>query len=261
MFIAVDVGNTQTTLGLFDAEGTQRKCWRLKTSREDTSDDILIKLHSLLTTADYGSAHIDHAGVASVVPALNAAWNKVLFTITGKKPLTVSASQEHSIPLSIPYPQTIGADRICNAIAARTTYGAPVIVVDFGTATNIDVVDQEGAFRGGVIAPGLMLSASALFQRAAQLASIPIEAPKQAFGEDTKGALQSGLVIGTACMIEGLVGRIKDELSIQDAPVIATGGLSTVISRATDLFTEVDPSLTLRGIYTIWHDQAAVNSD
>lgn len=251
MFIAVDVGNTQTTLALYSGEGAYVHGWRLKTDRTDTSDELLSALHSFFSIAGYSIACIDDAGIACVVPTIARAWRKVFLSLTGKEPLVVSAAETYGIAVEMPYPQTIGADRICNAIAAKKTYGAPVIVVDFGTATNIDVVNAEGAFCGGAIAPGLMLSASALFERAAKLSSIPIEAPRHALGRDTAGALQSGLVVGTAAMAEGLVSRIKDELSIPEAPVVATGGLARTVSAATDLFCAIDSDLTLRGVYLI----------
>ena len=151
---------------------------------------------------------------------------------------------------------TVGADRIANAIAAEQTYGAPVIVVDFGTATNIDVVDERGAYRGGAISPGLMLSANALFSKAAKLASIPVIAPGRALGDTTETAMQSGLVNGAAAQAEGLVSRIKAELGCPDATVVGTGGLARTVSAATDLFDVIDPDLTLRGIREIWLRQA-----
>ncbi len=252
MFVAVDVGNTQTTLALYDGKGKHVHGWRLKTDRTDTSDELLSKLCSFFAISGYEVGSIDAAGIACVVPTIARAWRKVFKHLIGKEPLVISAAETYGIPIEMPYPQTIGADRICNAIAAKKTYGAPVIVVDFGTATNIDVVNAEGAFCGGAIAPGLMLSAAALFERAAKLSSIPIEAPKHALGRDTAGALQSGLVVGAAAMAEGLVARIKDELSIEDAPVVATGGLARTVGQATNLFTAIDSDLTLRGVYLIW---------
>ena len=152
----------------------------------------------------------------------------------------------------MPHPERVGADRIANAVAARDRYGSPVVVVDFGTATNIDVVDDSGAYRGGAISHGLMLSENALFERAAKLSSIPIEAPASALGDDTESAVQSGLVIGAAAQAEGLVARILQEPGIGGAKIIATGGLAKTVSVATDVFDVVDPELTLRGIYLIW---------
>ena len=152
----------------------------------------------------------------------------------------------------MPNPRQVGADRIANAIAARSTYGSPVIVVDFGTATNIDVVDADGRYRGGAISPGVMLSAGALISRAAKLASIPVEAPAHALGDTTETAMQSGLVIGAAAQAEGLVTRIRKEIGAPDATVVGTGGLARTVAAATTLFDAIDPDLTLRGIREIW---------
>ena len=253
MFLAVDVGNTQTTLALYGPGGEHVHGWRLKTDRTDPADELLAKLHAFFAAAGLGATAIDAAGISCVVPTLARAWRKVFLILTGQEPLIVSAKDVSDLEISLPDPETIGADRLCNAVAAKERYGSPAIVVDVGTATNIDVVDKDGAFVGGAIAPGLMLSAAALFERAAKLASIPIEAPEHALGKDTAGALQSGLVVGTAAMAEGLVARIKREIAAPSAPVIATGGLARTVSEATDLFCAIDPDLTLRGVYLICH--------
>ena len=249
MFLAIDVGNTQTTIGLFDDSGTFEHGWRMSTNATDTSDMLHSRLWGYFGKDGYDIGSITEAGVACVVPVLSRAWRKCLASIMGREPHVVSAGEHYGLEIDMPNPSQVGADRIANAIAARTSYGAPVIVVDFGTATNIDVVDARGAYRGGTIAPGLMLSADALFSRAAKLSSVPIEVPPAALGYDTETAVQSGLVIGAAVQAEGLVARIKAELGIEDAPVIGTGGLARTVSGATDLFDFIDPDLTLRGIF------------
>lgn len=252
MFLAIDVGNTQSTLGLFDEDGSLVRGWRMSTNTTDTSDMLHSRLWGYFGKDGLDLAAVTDAGVASVVPALERAWRRCLETHLGHEPLVVSAGHSCGMEVAMPNPRQVGADRIANAIAARTTYGAPVIVVDFGTATNIDVVDAEGRYRGGAISPGLMLSAGALFSRAAKLASIPVEAPEHALGDSTEAALQSGLVIGAAAQAEGLVSRIKAELDEPDATVVGTGGLARTVARATDLFDAIDPDLTLRGIREIW---------
>lgn len=249
MFLAVDVGNTQTTLGLFDDSGVFVIGWRMSTDATDTSDMLHSRLWSYFGKDGYAISDIDSAGVACVVPVLARAWRKCLSSIMGHAPHAVSPTYDYGLNIDTPDPKQVGADRIANAIAARTSYGAPVIVVDFGTATNIDVVDERGSYRGGTISPGLMLSADTLFSRAAKLSSVPIEVPPAALGCDTETAVQSGLVIGAAVQAEGLVARIKSELGIEDAPVIGTGGLANTVSGATDLFDFIDSDLTLRGIY------------
>ena len=257
MFLAIDVGNTQSTLGLFDDEGGLVRGWRMSTNASDTSDMLHSRLWGYFMKDGLSLSDVTAAGVASVVPALERAWRRCLATHLGEEPLVVSAGRDSGMEVAMPVPRQVGAARIANAIAARRTYGAPVIVVDFGTATNIDVVDERGRYRGGAISPGLMLSAGALFSRAARLASIPIEAPAHALGDTTETALQSGLVIGAAAQAEGLVARIQDELGEPRATVVGTGGLARTVSAATDLFDAIDPDLTLRGIREIWLRQRA----
>ena len=257
MFLAIDVGNSQTTVGILE-DGVVTRRWRLKTDRLDTADELEAALRSFLALDGLGLASIEAAAVASVVPVLTDMWRSGLEHALGTAPHIVSAAENHDMEIAMPYPSQIGADRIANAVEARATYGAPAIVVDFGTATNIDVVDVRGRYRGGCIGPGLMLSASALFEKAAKLASIPIEVPPAAIGDTTEHALQAGLVLGAAAQAEGLVSRIKAQLASEegveelDCPVIATGGLSRVVARATDVFDAVDMDLTLRGIWRIW---------
>ncbi|WP_321970712.1 type III pantothenate kinase [Paratractidigestivibacter sp.] len=252
MFLAIDVGNTQTTLGLFDDEGGLVRGWRMVSDAAQTSDMLHARLWTYFAKDGVELAEVTDAGVASVVPPLQRAWWVCLRELLGHEPLRIDASTDYGMPIDMPDPSTVGADRIANAIAAVETYGAPVIVVDFGTATNIDVVDQRGAYRGGAISPGLMLSANALFSKAAKLASIPVVAPEHALGNSTETAMQSGLVIGAAAQAEGLVARMKAELGAPDATVVGTGGLARTVSQATDLFDTVDPDLTLRGIRQIW---------
>lgn len=252
MFLAIDVGNTQSTLGLFDEGGALVRGWRMSTDATDTSDMLHARLFSFFAKDGLSLSDVTEAGVASVVPALERAWRRCLEAHLGHRPLIVSAGESYGMEVAMPNPRQVGADRIANAIAARSTYGSPVIVVDFGTATNIDVVDASGAYRGGAISPGLMLSAGALFSRAAKLASIPIEAPEHALGDSTEAALQSGLVIGAAAQAEGLVARIRAELGAPKATVVGTGGLARTVAKATELFDAIDPDLTLRGIREIW---------
>lgn len=251
MFLAIDVGNTQSTLGLFDEGGTLVRDWRMSTTATDTADMLHSRLWGFFNKDGLDIGLLSDAGLACVVPVLTRAWARCLTSLLGKEPHVVGPDTHHGLEVALPNPRTLGADRIANAKAAIDTYGAPVIVVDFGTATNIDVVDGRGAYRGGTISPGLMLSANALFSRAAKLSSVPIEAPGAALGDTTETAVQSGLVIGAAAQAEGIVGRIKAELGIEGAKVIGTGGLAGTVGRATDLFDAIDPDLTLRGIRSI----------
>lgn len=252
MLVTIDVGNTQTTIGLFSDDGTNVMCWRMPTLHTDTSDSLRSRLHGYFAMDGFNFSSITDAAVASVVPVLTRAWLRCFQRMLRRDPLLVGPGAHCGMELNLQNPEHVGADRIANAVAAVKSYGHPVIVVDFGTATNIDVVDREGAYRGGTIGPGLILSADALFARAAKLSSVPIEVPPHALGNSTETALQSGLVIGAAAQAEGLVSRIKQELDIEDATVVGTGGLARTVSVATDLFDVVDPDLTLRGIRDIW---------
>lgn len=252
MLISIDVGNTQTTIGLYEQGGSAVAGWRMATSRTDTSDELRRGLLGFLAMDGHDVSEVSDAAMACVVPILARAWSSCLGRLLGHEPLVIGPGTTAGMRTSLADPSTVGADRLANAVAARTTYGSPVIVVDFGTATNIDVVDAEGVYRGGAISPGLMVSADALFSHAARLASTPIEAPRHACGESTTEAIQSGLVIGAAAQAEGLVARMKAELGIEGAPVIGTGGLARTVSRATGLFDAVDDDLTLRGILEIW---------
>ena len=165
MLLTIDVGNTQTTIGLFANDGTNLMCWRMPTLHTDTSDSLRSRLHGYFAMDGFNFRNVTDAAVASVVPVLTRAWLRCFQRMLGHDPLLVGNGASCGLELKLKNPQTVGADRIANAVAAVRCYGAPVIVVDFGTATNIDVVDRTGAYRGGTIGPGLMLSADALFAR------------------------------------------------------------------------------------------------
>ncbi len=257
MFLSVDVGNTQTTLGLFDQEGTVVRQWRMATDRTDTSDQLHETLFGYFQMIGLSLDQVSYVAIASVVPILAQSWQRMVRSAFDIEPLMIDATRDCGITINMPDPRQVGADRIANALAAVTTYGAPVIVVDFGTATNIDVVDAAGTFRGGAIMPGLLLSANALFSRAAKLSSVPLVVPPHALGDSTETAVQSGVVIGAATQIEGLVERIQRELAAEgdDVPratVVGTGGYSETIAQATDIFDALDPDITIRGIYQIY---------
>lgn len=257
MFLAIDVGNTQTTLGLINAQAQLLHQWRMASNHTDTSDQLHETLFGYFQMSGLSLDCVSEVAIASVVPILSQEWVRMLRRVLETEPLVVDATRDCGIAVNMPDPRQVGADRLANALAARTSYGAPVIVVDFGTATNIDVVDAEGAFRGGAIMPGLMLSAQSLFARAAKLSSVPLEVPPHALGNSTETAVQSGIVIGAATQAEGLVERIIAELAEEnpEAPrptVVATGGLARTIAGATTVFDHVDKDLTIRGIYQIW---------
>ncbi len=252
MLLTIDVGNTQTTLCLFDTTHSIAKQWRMATDTTDTTDQLHERLFGYFLMNNFSLEIVCKAAIASVVPILTQRWEECIRELYGFTPYVVDATKDCGMNIDMPYPTQVGADRIANAVAAKSLYGAPCIVVDFGTATNIDVVDANGSFCGGAIMPGFMLSAQSLFARAAKLSSVTLVAPKNALGKTTEEALQSGMVIGAAAQIEGLVARIKKELGNEEIPVIATGGVAPIVMEATDIFDHHNPDLTLIGVKKIY---------
>ncbi len=256
MFLSIDVGNTQTTLALFSHDGLCTRQWRMSSNPADTSDTLHERIFVYFQMLHLDLSQVHDVAIASVVPLLTQEWLRAIQQALDIEPLLIDATRDCGIEVGLAIPEQVGADRIANALAARISYGAPVIVVDFGTATNIDVVDSMGVFRGGAIMPGIQLSAKALFSHAAKLSSVPLVVPEHALGNTTETAIQSGIVIGAAAQAEGIVARIKQELNIEDAPVIGTGGYAAQIACISDLFTMLDSDLTTRGIYQIWEHRA-----
>lgn len=250
MLLAIDMGNTQTALGLFDNDELVR-AWRMPTDRSFTADELHVRLLGYFRMYDMHLDCVDAIAFAGVVPQLSRAWRTVARRLSAEV-VVVGMDTMDVTKVHAPNPAEVGADRIANAVAAETFYGAPAIVVDFGTATNIDVVDSDGYYIGGAIAPGLRISMDALTARAAKLASVTLEAPQHTIGSTTVEAVQSGAVVGAAAMAEGMVARIKAELERPDARVIATGGLAGVVAGSTDAFDVVDNQLTLKGICEIY---------
>ncbi|AEB07826.1 pantothenate kinase [Coriobacterium glomerans PW2] len=250
MLLAIDMGNTQTALGLFDGDVLVRS-WRMPTDRTFTSDEIHVRLDGYFRMCDMKLSSVDAVAFAGVVPELTREWFTVARRLSTSV-VVIGADTEGVTKIHARNPEEIGADRIANAVGAEKLYGAPSIVVDFGTATNIDVVDPQGYYIGGAIAPGIRISADALAARAARLASIPLEAPAHMIGRTTAEAMQVGIVVGGAAMVEGLIKRIRNELGAPHCHVIATGGLAGVIAGSTDVFDAMDAQLTLKGISEIY---------
>lgn len=250
MILAVDIGNTQTVLGLIE-EGEVTGHWRISTDATLTADEIRIKIGGLLVADGRSWDDVDGVIVASVVPALTAAYIQLAERATGTAPLVVGPGLKTGLPISYEDPREIGADRIVNAVAAVARHGAPVIVVDFGTATTLDVVDASGAYAGGVIAPGVETSAEALFRRAARLSAVDLEPPARVIGRNTRESVQAGLLLGEALMVDGLVRRTWQELGAE-CPVIATGGLAARMADICETLDEVLEDLTLEGLALLW---------
>ena len=251
MLLAIDIGNSNITLGIWDGSAW-RKQWRLYTVQSKTADEYGIALMVLLREAGLIKA-IDHLIMSSVVPSLTPTFSQVSREYLGLTALQVSAEMDTGIDIQIEHPETVGTDRIVNAAAAFHLHPGPSITIDMGTATKFDVVTAAGALIGGVIAPGLQLTADALFSRAAKLSQVALEAPPRTIGRNTVEAMQSGLVFGYVCMIEGITKRLLAEHPDQGQHVhiLGTGGLIQLISQQSDLIDHVDPWLTLTGLRII----------
>lgn len=250
MLMAIDAGNTHTAVGVFD-DARLRAHWRIATRRDRTEDELGVLLHALLAEAGLGSADVDGVVVSSVVPESNDALAATGRKYLGCEPLFVGPGVKTGMPILYENPHEVGADRIVNALAAQARHGAPVIVLDFGTATTFDVVGTGGEYVGGVIAPGIGLSAEALFAKAARLHRVELSRPGRVIGRHMEQCLQSGLFHGYVGLVEGLVRKIREELGA-DAPVIATGGLARVFAPELDLLSAVEPELTLEGLRLVW---------
>ena len=254
MLLAIDVGNTQTVMGVY-AQEQLKHMWRIATNKKHTADELRLKLTPLLTSEGIEISHLRGAALASVVPQLTYGWQQSLCRLIGKEPLVCTAKSAGQLfPTTYANPEEIGADRVADAVAAQALYGAPVVVVDFGTATNIEVIDKEGYFVGGVIAPGVETSAAALFSHATRLFAISLEDPHTAIGGNTAQAMQAGIVCGEAERVDGLVERIFKQLGYT-APVVATGGLAGRVAPLSRTITQVNPQLTLEGLRRIYDAQ------
>lgn len=250
MLLAVDVGNTQTVVGVYEGSRLVAS-WRLPTLRDDTPDGLCARLLPLMDIARISRADIQHAVLSSVVPQLSGVWVGAAERLAGVDMLICTAQTAGSLfQADYPHPEEIGADRIADAVACKAKHGFPSVVVDFGTATNMEVIDDRGMFIGGIIAPGLQTSASTLISSGAQLSSVDLAAPGRAIGRNTREALESGIMYGEAARVDGLIGRIVSELGYP-ARVIATGGLAPLVAHLSVRIDVVDPDLTLEGLRLI----------
>lgn len=250
LLLTVDLGNTNTCLGLHD--GAQlRAFWRLTTRREQTADEYGILVRNLFSASGFQPADIGGVALASVVPSLTAVLVELSRHYLGQEPLVVEPGVRTGMPILYEPPGDVGADRIVNGVAAFAAYGGPVIVVDFGTATTFDVITKKGEYVGGVICPGIGISADALFQRAARLPRVDLRSPGRVIGRSTVGSMQAGLYYGYAAMVEGLIAKIRGELG-EPTRVVATGGLAETLAPDIPAIEAVDPVLTLTGLRLIW---------
>jgi type III pantothenate kinase len=253
MLLAIDVGNTHTTVGLWQGENIAH-CWRFATNKQHTADELYVKLFSLMRSENIETGSIEGACLASVVPNLTRAWCDVSSKITDKRAIFCSAEtagELFNVSKAYKNPLEIGADRVADAVAAKALYGAPVVVVDFGTATNIEVVNSQGIFEGGVIAPGVKTSTQALVKNASKLGAIEYQDPHTSIGKSTAQAMQIGILYGEAERVDGFVSRIFKQLGAK-AHVVATGGFSSIIAPLSSTIKCVNNDLTLIGLRTVY---------
>jgi type III pantothenate kinase len=254
MILSIDIGNSNIVIGVYDparTEATPLASWRLATDRQRTEDEYRLVLRQLLDEARINITDLDDAALCSVVAPLTEVWVRLLTALLGKAPLVVRYGLTLGIDVAVNRPEVIGTDRLVDAVAAYHRVDGAVIVVDFGTATTFNVINSQGIFLGGAIAPGLGTVTRALIERASALPAVELTAPAQAIGRDTIPAIQSGLVYGYVGLVEGLLRRLCAELE-EPATVLATGGLGGVIAPLTDAIHAYDPWLTLAGIVEVY---------
>ena len=253
MLLVMDVGNTTTVVGIFDGKKLTAH-WRLS-SILHTSDELGVYLLTLLGTKGVGPEGIDGAVFASVVPPLDLPVSEAIRNFLGVEALRVDVFTDIGMEIRYASPREVGADRIVNALGGRAKYGAPLIVVDYGTAITLDVVSADGAYLGGVIAPGLLSGISALFGRTAKLPQVGVELPPSVIGRNTNESIQSGILFGNAGLTDRLVEMVRSELGVH-AGVVATGGHAELMAGISRTIDQVDPWLTLDGLRLI-HERAS----
>jgi type III pantothenate kinase len=249
MLLAVDIGNTNIALGVFEGE-TLRATWNVATDIDKTADEYAVLLLNLLPMEGLNLSDIDHVSIACVVPPLLTIFEELSQRYFNISPLIVGPGVKTGVRICTDNPREVGADRVANAAAAHHLYSGPMILIDFGTATTLDVLSKEGDYLGGAIAPGILIAAEALFERASKLPRVELVPPEHAIGKNTVTTMQSGIIFGYVGLIESLVNRMNHELG-QDAYVVATGGLAAIIARQTKVVNTVNMHLTLIGLRLI----------
>ena len=249
MLIAIDIGNTNITIGLF-RESELVSTWRFSTDSQRTSDEYGLLLKQVMSYNNVEIAQIDAATICSVVPPLTTTFESLCRIYIDVNPLTVVAGTKTGIKVLYDSPRDVGTDRIVDAAAAHHIYGGPCIIVDLGTATVFDAVNERAEYLGGAIAPGMIVSADSLYRATSQLRKVELNAPGQAIGKNTTHSIQSGLVFGYSELIKGMIARFKKELGTE-ATVIATGGQATIVKDQVGEFDYIDPDLTLKGLQIV----------
>lgn len=249
MLLTLDISNTSIKAGVFRGE-TLLADWRIATERQKLADDYAMLLLDLLDASGIPAGEIDGVSLSCVVPPLRSVFDELARKYLHHIPLIVGPGIKTGVKLAVDNPREVGADRVVNALATHRLYGGPAIAIAFGTATVFDCISVQGEYLGGAIAPGVVTSLESLTRSAAQLFQVELVRPPKAIGKSTVTTMQSGLVLGFAGLVEGLVRRLKSELG--EAKVIATGGLADVIAPATDVIDVVDLHLTLKGLKLIY---------
>ena len=251
MLLVIDVGNTNTVIGVYDKD-ILKEDWRIRTVRDNTADEFNVLANALFAEKGINSANITKIVISSVVPSSVRILNDFCERYLKLTPLWINpASVKTLMPILYKNPDEVGADRIVNAVAAYDKYQSALIIVDFGTATTFDAISEQGEYLGGAIVPGVMISSEALFQRASRLPRVEIfKAPEQVIGKDTIESIKSGIIYGNAAMVDGMVARMKAEMNAAPT-IIATGGLAPLIAEVSETIEEVDQSLTLDGLRII----------
>ena len=245
MLLAIDIGNTNITIGLFDAQKLQAT-WRVSTDSSRTSDEYGLQISNMLGS----NKIIDEVSICSVVPPLTPTFEVLCRRYFKVNPLTIGAGSKTGIKVMYDSPRDVGTDRIVDAAAVVHLYGGPAIIVDLGTATVFDAITASSEYLGGAIAPGMGVSGDALFRATSQLRRVELSAPDSAIGKNTQHSIQSGLVLGYSELVKGMIRRFKLELG-KESKVIATGGLAQVVEKEVSIFDIIDPDLTLKGLQIV----------
>lgn len=250
MLFVLDVGNTNTVLGVFENNQLKHE-WRIKTDRYKTEDDYGMLVKSLFAHKGISLSDVEAIIISSVVPPIMFALEKMCQEYFNQDPLVVGKETIRYLKMCYPNPKEIGADRIVNAIGAIEEYGAPLVIIDFGTATTYCYVNDQQEYCGGIISPGINIAMEALYRKAAKLPKIEIEQPNNVIGQSTVEAMQSGAFYGIVGQVDGIVNRIKETMKMNPT-VVATGGLAPLVAKGSATINHVDPYLTLKGLYRIY---------
>src|SRR3954464_3857449 len=260
MLLAVEVGNSNTSFGLFAASGDLTSSYRMSTQRDRMPDEWFAILAALLASDGYELSEVDGVIISSVVPSVTSWLVDMTRYRLRTEPVIVTGDLDVGLDLDVDEPRQLGADRIVDCVAAFHRYGGPAIIVDLGTATTFDVIGRNGAYKGGAIAAGVATSLQALAGNAAQLFNVELHMPDLVIGRNTADQLRSGIVTGHLAMLEGMIERTRAELGI-DAQVVVTGGLAPLFAGRSPLFDHVDPDLTLHGLHLIYERVSGVSGD